>query len=482
MKTGTIILIFILVCASIFAFLTVRFTNYNLERTFRVSSQNAFYLISFVVDHYLNQAQQAEESYIQQLRNMIIARSDDRKPLTMITQYPELKGMWVFEKDRISGTTEYKPMEKEIVKFYQQNLRGKDEHTLIMFGGKPFFLINTTVASGDILLLAEAPVISGLRIEQVLDSLVTSSNLRYYAIINADNTPILFSTLYENFLPLKGTGQHIIDTPEGKIFQVEEAANDNSVVAGFDMESLNRILKQNNTFLVLTIIVFVILEGVLIASYWKFERFKFKKEREINRFKEVGALSTGFAHEFRNSLHTLSLLAKELDKENKDILLDETNRMTTIMDSLRLLSAKDVKRNKIMVVELMNESVALLDHMITGKKVIIQTDIDEDVLIEANRALLVTALSNIIKNSIEARARNIIINAHKKGRRIRIEIADDGVGIERAITDNIFDPFFSKKDQSGIGLYLTKRIIELHDGEIELKRNKHTVFIVTLPA
>lgn len=482
MKTGTIILIFILVCASIFAFLTVRFTNYNLERTFRVSSQNAFYLISFVVDHYLNQVQQAEEAYIQQLRNMIIARRDDRKPLTMITQYPELKGMWVFEKDRISGTTEYKPMEKEIVKFYQQNLRGKDEHTLIMFGGKPFFLINTTVASGDILLLAGAPVISGMRIEQVLDSLVTSSNLRYFAIVNADNTPILFSTLYENFLPLKGTGQHIIDTPEGKIFQIEEAAHDNSVVAGFDMESLNRILKQNNTFLVLIIIVFVILEGVFIASYWKFASFKFKKEREINKFKEVGALSTGFAHEFRNSLHTLSLLAKELDKENKDILLDETNRMTTIMDSLRLLSAKDVKRNKIMVVELMNESVALLDHMITGKKVIIQTDIAEDVLIQANRALLVTALSNIIKNSIEARARNIRINAHKKGRRIRIEIADDGVGIERAITDKIFDPFFSEKDQSGIGLYLTKRIIELHDGEIELKRNEHTVFIVTLPA
>jgi signal transduction histidine kinase len=482
MKTGTIILIFILVCASIFAFLTVGFTNHNLERTFRVSSQNAFYLISFVVDHYLNQAQQAEEAYIQQLRNMITEQRDGTKPLTMITKSSELKGIWVFEKDRISGTTEYKTMEKEIMNFYQQNLRGKDEHTMIMFGGKPFFLINTTVASGEILLLAEAPVISGLRIEQILDSLVTSSNLRYFAIVNADNTPILFSTLYENFLPLKGAGQHIIDTPEGEILQIEEAAHDNSIVAGFDMESLNRILRQNNTFLVLIIIVFVILEGVLIASYWKFERFSLKKEKEINRFKEVGALSTGFAHEFRNSLHALTLLAKELDDEDSSILLDETTRMKAIMDSLRLLSTKDIERVEIKAADLLNESTALLDHIVKENNVVIIKDFTESATVRGNRALLVTALSNIIKNSIEARARNISISARKKGRKIRIEIADDGVGIERAITDQVFDPFFSKKDQSGIGLYLTRRIIELHDGEIVLTRNEYTVFIVTLPA
>ncbi|MGB7056015.1 MAG: HAMP domain-containing sensor histidine kinase [bacterium] len=481
MKTSTIILIFILVCASIFAFLTVRFTNYNLERTFRVSSQNAFYLISFVVDHYLNQAQQAEEVYIQQLRNMIIARRDDRKPLTMITQYPELKGIWVFERNRISSATEYEDMEKEIVSFYQQNLRGKDEHTLIMFGGKPFFLINITVASDDILLLVEATVISGMRIEQVLDSLVTSSNLRYFAIVNADNTPILFSTLYENFLPLKGAGQHIIDTPDGKIFQIEEVAHDNSIVAGFDMESLNRILRQNNIFLVLMITVFVILEGALIASYWKFERFRLKKEKEINRFKEVGALSTGFAHEFRNSLHALTLLAKELDEENSSILLDETTRMKAIMDSLRLLSTKDIERIEIKVADILNESTALLDHIVKENSVEILQDITKSAMVRGNRALLVTALSNIIKNSIEARARNIRISAHRKGRRIRIEIADDGVGIERSITGQIFDPFFSKKGQSGIGLYLTKRIIQLHDGEIEFTHNEHTVFSITLP-
>jgi signal transduction histidine kinase len=114
--------------------------------------------------------------------------------------------------------------------------------------------------------------------------------------------------------------------------------------------------------------------------------------------------------------------------------------------------------------------------------VAIKKDIDEDDLIQGNRPLLVTAFSNIIKNCIEARARTIKISTHKKAKKVRIDIADDGKGIDRAIIDEIFDPFFSKKGQSGIGLYLTKRIVELHDGKIELIRNRYTIFSVILPA
>jgi signal transduction histidine kinase len=364
--------------------------------------------------------------------------------------------------------------------FYRRTLRGKDEHTLVMFGAKPFFLINTTRASGDILLLADAAASTGTRIEGVLDSLVSSSNLRYFAIVNEDNTPIIFSTLYDNFLPLKGSGQHLIDTPEGRILQIEEGVERNSIVAGFSMESLDRIVRQNNTFLTLMIIVFAILEGALIFSYWKFERFRFKKEREVKRFKEVGALATGFAHEFRNSLHTLTLMARSLDAENSSIMLDETGRMKSIMDSLRLLSTRDIERDEIKVADLISESVALLDSIAKSNNTAVSQNIKEDITIRGNRALLVTAISNMIRNSIEAGAKNVAISTYKKGQNMKIEIADDGAGIEQSMVGQMYDPFFSKKGQTGIGLYLTKTIIELHGGQIELMRNEKTVFIITL--
>jgi signal transduction histidine kinase len=481
-KTRSLILIFILVCASLFTVLIVRFTNYNLERTFRDSSRNAFYLLSFIVDHYLDHEKEIEETHIRQIRSTITPEVINTKQILISKKSYDYQGIWIFEENSTLGTTQYENVEQEIVNFYRRNLRGKNEHTLIFLEGKPFFLVNTTFGSKDILLLSAATVLSGIRIEQILDSLITSSSLRYFAIINANNTPVLFSTVYENFLPLRGAGQHTIETPEGRIFQIEENIDDGSIIAGFDMESLSKIIRNNNLFLMLIILVFIISEGVLFASYTKFERFKLEKEKEINRFKEVGALSTGFAHEFRNSLHTLSLLAKELDKESKSILLDETNRMKAIMDSLRLLSTKDIKREEISVLELINESIDLLDHSIIGKAVAIKKDIDEDDLIQGNRPLLVTAFSNIIKNCIEARARTIKISTHKKAKKVRIDIADDGKGIDRAIIDEIFDPFFSKKGQSGIGLYLTKRIVELHDGKIELIRNRYTIFSVILPA
>jgi signal transduction histidine kinase len=123
----------------------------------------------------------------------------------------------------------------------------------------------------------------------------------------------------------------------------------------------------------------------------------------------------------------------------------------------------------------------MLDGIIKEHNVTASYNIKEDIRIIGNRALLVTAISNIIRNSIEAGANHIEIRTRRKGQKTKIEIADDGTGIEQSMVGQIFDPFFSKKGQSGIGLYLTKRIIELHRGQVEFARNEKTVFIITLP-
>jgi signal transduction histidine kinase len=230
------------------------------------------------------------------------------------------------------------------------------------------------------------------------------------------------------------------------------------------------------------VLVFIVLEGVLFSSYLRFERFKLTKEKEIIRFKEVGALSTGFAHEFRNSLHTLSLLANDMDKENKNILLDETTRISSIMDSLHLLSTRDLKKEEIVVIEVVREAIELLDHAIKTNVVNINTDIQPELVSSGNRPLLATAISNIIKNGIEAGAKNIEISASAKGKEVKITCIDDGKGIDAVIRENIFDPFFSKKGQSGIGLYLTKRIVEMHGGRVDVEGNERTRFTIVLMA
>ena len=482
MKVRSLILIFIFACALIFAFLTVRFTNFSLERTFRESSNNSFYLLSFIVDHLFQHEVVLETTFIQNLRSQLKDRDLASIQSTIAQSDTSIHGIWIIDGSSLKGTTRYPWDESDIIKFYGMNLKGKNANTLIFLEDRPFFLINTNMEKRDILLLYDASAIYEIRIERILDSLITSSDLRYYAILDKENTPVLFSTLYENFLPLKGQGQHIINTPEGNIFQIEQIVADNRIVAGFAMESLERIKRTNNIFLMLTVLVFILLEGVLLLSYVRSERFRLMKEREISRLKEVGALSTGFAHEFRNSLHTLSLLADDMEAENKTILLDETARMRSIMDSLRLLGTKEIKKEEIDVAEMVTEAIALLDHVIKTNSVSIRKQFEPQLVFRGNRPLLITAISNIIKNSIEAGASEIEITGNRKGREIHVAITDDGKGIEPVVMNDMFTPFFSKKGQSGIGLYLTKRIVELHDGRITVESTGNTRFTITLTA
>jgi signal transduction histidine kinase len=480
MKVRNLILIFIFACALIFTFLTVRLTNHNLERIFHESSRNSFYLLSFIVDHLFRHERVIETNIIQSLRSRLENIGSESARSLYGKNDRAIKGVWMIERTRVAGITDYPGKENDIIRFYNNNLKGKDANTLIFLHSKPFLLVNTNQNGKDVLILYDASAIYEVTIEQILDSLITSSNLRYFAILDEENTPVLFSTLYENFLPLKGQGYHTIDTPEGSIFQIEEFVTNHRIVAGFGMDSLVRIKRTNNTFLLVTVLIFIILEGALLLRYVTAERFRLVKEREIGRLKEVGALSTGFAHEFRNSLHTLSLLADGMETDDKTILLEETARMRSIMDSLRLLGTREIQKQKIDATELIRESIALLDHAIKMNSVNIKTEIEPQLVCRGNRSLLVTVISNIIKNSIEAGAKNIEVTANRKGREIHIVCVDDGKGIEPAIKNDIFTPFFSKKGQSGIGLYLTKRIIELHGGRIGIESNGRTSFRIIL--
>jgi len=241
MKYRNLIPVVGLIFLMIFIFFIVRFTNYSIKRTYQESCSNTFYLLSFIVDRYLRDEKEFVAIRIDELR-------DKAKG---IVQYPErigesllprgVQGMWIFDGDSLPGITEYGTMQDEIVNFYIQNLQTKDAHSLIMIDGQPFFLINLLVADTEVLLLSRVQGISGTRVHAVLDSLVATSNLKYFAVLDKEQTPVLFSTLYENFLPLRGKGYHIIETPGGDIFQIEEEILDQTFVAGFTMASLERI-------------------------------------------------------------------------------------------------------------------------------------------------------------------------------------------------------------------------------------------------
>lgn len=478
MKIRNTILILIFLFISIFVFSIVRLTNWNLERLYRSNFENTFYLLSYIADHYLEHEEEIEDIEIENLREISINIKNNINSLNDFYLSDSIQGIWVFKGDLIKGVTYKKNFEKKVIDFYKQNLKDKDTQTIIFIENKPFYLVNFKVDLLNILILSKAKDISGIRINELLDSLVVSSDLIYFSILDEEQNPLVFSSFYENFLPLKGEGQHIINTPQGNLFQIEERISDKNFIAGFSMSSLMRIKSINNIFLIVVLVIFIVLGGILLFDLIKFERFKIKKEKEVNLLKEIGALSTGFAHEFRNSLNTLSLLSKGLSEGNKDILKEEIVRMKKVMDSLRLIGTTEIEKEEIILSEFINESTSLLNSILNN--VSIKKEMDKSLKIYGNRTLLLSTFSNLIQNSIEAKAENITIKAIQKGKRVNIDVIDDGVGIQNEFINKIFDPFFSKKSQSGLGLYLVKKIVEVHNGSIEAINNKKTVFRIVL--
>jgi signal transduction histidine kinase len=103
----------------------------------------------------------------------------------------------------------------------------------------------------------------------------------------------------------------------------------------------------------------------------------------------------------------------------------------------------------------------------------------------ADRVLLNQAIFNIVKNAIEASdGGEVGIAVKKEKKKILISVKDSGRGMNTHEKQRVFEPFFStKKGGMGIGLYLTRKIVEAHGGELDLISDvkKGTTFTICIP-
>ena len=102
-------------------------------------------------------------------------------------------------------------------------------------------------------------------------------------------------------------------------------------------------------------------------------------------------------------------------------------------------------------------------------------------------SMLGNAVYAIVKKATRAAYEPVIsLKVEQHPNAITITIRDNGIGIESTIIDKVFDPFFTTKptgEASGVGLYLSREIIQNHDGDItvESTKDEYTEFIITLP-
>ncbi len=211
----------------------------------------------------------------------------------------------------------------------------------------------------------------------------------------------------------------------------------------------------------------------------------------------IGELFSMIAHQWRQPINKIaSILALlrfglpekkmshiEIDSKCQEIE-ESVEFMSETIDDFRTFYQPKEGSEKANLKELIEKSIHFLEGPIRKKNVEIVKKL-EVIEFELYGNEFLQVMINLIKNGIDSVARHgyVMIKLYKEGKEIVVSVEDDGLGMDEETLSKVFEPYFTtKEDSMGLGLYMTKMIIEKHmNGSIEVKNlSKGAMFIIRL--
>ncbi len=239
------------------------------------------------------------------------------------------------------------------------------------------------------------------------------------------------------------------------------------------------------------------IKNIVVSSDCITDSILMEKEiQQIEKMAGVGQLSAAIVHELKNTLAlikgaTYILNMADSDEKNKkeiNTINKAVSEAQNVIETLLDYSRKDSSGYEMIHIgTLINQILLLSKKEIIRKDIIINLDIDNNAYIFSNgREAAKVILQNIIINAIQAVNEEGIINiCCYQDDNIVISIKDNGGGIKIEPIDRVFEPFLTTKGEgTGIGLWITKRLIESLNGSITViseKGSGSTEFIICLP-
>ena len=215
---------------------------------------------------------------------------------------------------------------------------------------------------------------------------------------------------------------------------------------------------------------------------------------------------TNISHEFRTALSLISHPAKKLTETNQDTTKSEdietiwknTERLLRLSDEL--LNFREIDKNKYQVEFVRNDLALFIKELIPNfelaarqKHIHIKNDFPLTLMADFDRRIIEKVLVNIVTNAIKYSAKDSNINIEVKEMEgtVLITVSDTGKGINKEELPFIFDRFYRVKQSTegnkvsgtGIGLALSKELVQLHGGRINVNSSPEqgTQFIIKIP-
>ncbi len=290
-----------------------------------------------------------------------------------------------------------------------------------------------------------------------------------------DRNPQLLSDVREAYREERACGYHEYDRPS-------ERAGDTVIGA-----TISQICEPDRA-----------MTGLLLMLSDQSELLRLRRELENQRrLAALGEMAGGLAHQIRNSLGAIggyAALAKkrlkqaDLPVEGVESLLSETQLANLLIDRfLSFARPLDLRPEQTDLAVLVSECMMSIRVRQDLHGVEFREHQEAGVTALVDPLLLRQAVANLLDNAVNAYGESggvVEISLQVKGTRAILEIRDHGCGIDPAIKDKIFTPFYSSRPSgTGLGLSLVAKIVSLHGGSISVdsEPGRGTIFTLALP-
>jgi PAS domain S-box-containing protein len=336
-------------------------------------------------------------------------------------------------------------------------------------------------------------------------------------ILSSMTNGLITIDLGKKIVTLNEMAERILGKERGKIvgLSLEGALDENSPLYRMMSETLSREegifrsemeLKKDEESLWLTASTSLLTDGegkrmgamVVFQDITEIKALE-EKLRLADRLAALGTVSAGLAHEIKNPLSAIKTFVQLLPKKSENpsfmekfniTVPREIDRINQLVEDLLELTRRRVRPLvHLDANHLILQVIDLHGEEMRKKQIHFEDHLDKILPpIDGDSETLFRAFSNLVINAIQAMPNGgslIISSEHDQpSSMVKIVFRDRGIGMDEETTKNLFNPFFTTKDKGvGLGMSLTRKIIEDHRGTIEVasEKGRGTTFALRLP-